>query len=301
MFSSHLVKHDIQSQLLKLARKSGLTSTVLDGVHLLRVDKNTKPEIILHEPSIVFIGQGLKRVLIGNQTFDVDAGQCMIVSISMPVNCDTFISEEGPLLALIVHLEMAMLSELILKMGNITPIKNDTDSLGLCVITPDSKIEDIILRLLSTLASDEEAKILGNQILRELAYRAVLQGPARQSVQKLITWHGRFKPIYEACERIKLEYSQNIDISALAKEANMSVSSFHKAFKAVTSHSPIQYMKMIRLHRARELILSNYGVSQAAYAVGYESSSQFSREFKRLFGCTPTDSISIEHQTENSQ
>jgi AraC-like DNA-binding protein len=143
------------------------------------------------------------------------------------------------------------------------------------------------VRLLETLQSPEDARILGPQQVRELIYR-VLRGPLGGNLRALAAPHSHFGQIGRVLHRIHTQFANGFDIETLAREAGMSVSTFHAHFKSVTASSPLQYIKAIRLHKARLMMVHDgIGAAQAALQVGYESASQFSREFKRFFGAAP--------------
>jgi len=151
----------------------------------------------------------------------------------------------------------------------------------------DEGLADATMRLCAALASPLEARLLAPAILREVTYR-VLTSEQGGSLRAALTHGGHFGRIAKALRRIHSEYHRNLDVATLAHEANMSVPAFHSHFKAVTHTSPIQYIKSIRLHQARLLMIrSGQTAASAATDVGYESPSQFSREFKRLFGNAP--------------
>lgn len=291
-----VISPSIARALLALAPLEGHHPAGLDGVTLMRANTSLPPAPVLQEPSIVIIGQGLKRGYLGDNVFHYQPGQCLVVSVPMHFNCDTVVGGDGPMLALAVQVDMTTVRELLAKMQPGNPPGADAPRRGMIVADLDEAMNDTVHRLLRALASVDETRILGPQLLRELHYR-VLQGAGGDCLRALAAWHGRSGPIFRACERIRLDYSQDLDIGTLAREAAMSASAFHQAFKAVTGHSPIQYLKATRLHRARDLILHGNGAAQAAYEVGYVSASQFSREFKRLFGYSPANAI--HHGSEN--
>ena len=143
-----------------------------------------------------------------------------------------------------------------------------------------------MIRLLKTLSSEQDSLILGEQIKRELLYR-VIQHSGADALTGLVV-QGNLRQIYKICEYIQHHFTEKLTVEMLAEQANMSISAFHKAFKQVTLHSPLQYLKVTRLHKAKQMLQNeNQSVAQAAYAVGYQSSSQFSREFKKQFGFSP--------------
>lgn len=150
---------------------------------------------------------------------------------------------------------------------------------------------DAVRRLLEALSSPVDARILGPAIVREIFYR-VLTGEQGDSLRAALSHRGEFGQISRAMRRIHRDCAAPLDVATLAKEAHMSAAAFHSKFKAVTSTSPMQYLKATRLHQARLLMLQDgVGVTAAAARVGYESASQFSREFKRLFQRTPSEEM----------
>lgn len=156
------------------------------------------------------------------------------------------------------------------------------------LITLDDNIADAALRLLEALANPLEAQILGPAILREIYFR-VLRGPQGGAIRTAMAGDGGFGRIASALQRIQSEFSRSLTVADLAREAHLSVPAFHAHFKAVTHTSPLQYLKAIRLHQARLLMIRDG--STAAADVGYASNSQFGREFKRFFGRTPVEEV----------
>jgi len=158
---------------------------------------------------------------------------------------------------------------------------------GMITTRMDARLRDTVLRLLETLASPLEARVLGPAIVREICFR-VLMGEQGAAMRAALNGQGQFGRIAKALRRIHSDYAADIDVGMLAAEAAMSVPAFHVHFKSVTHCSPIQYLKSARLHQARILMARNDMTAQSASAlVGYESPSQFSREFKRYFGRSP--------------
>lgn len=203
----------------------------------------------------------------------------------MPFDCDTVASPELPMIAVSMKLEADTVNELLAK----TYFENDKFkalTTGMSVIQYDETISNVLIRLLKTLSSEQDCLILGEQIKRELLYR-VIQHSGADALTGLVV-QGNLRQIYKICEYIQHHFTEKITVEMLAEQANMSISAFHKAFKQVTLHSPLQYLKVTRLHKAKQMLQNeNQSVAQAAYAVGYQSSSQFSREFKKQFGFSP--------------
>lgn len=253
---------------------------------------------MLQEPSIVLVIQGVKRGYIGKDIFQFRQGQCLFISIAIPFVCDTVVENNEPMLAIAIKFESQMMVDLVTKLDKEQQVVIEDSqsgdlklSCGLRVIDMNPTISEVALRLLNLLRSKQDIFILGDQVKRELVYR-VLQASEGEFIKNLSAMVSRNGVIYTICEIIQRDYYRNLTVQELAKQAGMSISLFHQTFKKVTNYSPLQYIKITRLHKARELIMNNkMGVAEAAYEVGYVSASQFSREFKRLFGIPPKSSI----------
>ncbi|MGB8811212.1 MAG: AraC family transcriptional regulator [Acinetobacter calcoaceticus] len=283
---------------LHLAPAEGLYPTFISNITLMRVDHSTSPVAVLQEPSIVLVIQGVKRGYIGKDIFQFRQGQCLFISIAIPFDCDTVVENNEPMLAIAIKFESQMMVDLVTKLDKeqqvVTEDSQSGDlklSCGLRVIDMNETISEVTLRLLNLLRSKQDTFILGEQVKRELVYR-VVQACGGEFIKNLSAMASRNGVIYTICEIIQRDYYRNLTVQELAKQAGMSISLFHQTFKKVTNYSPLQYIKITRLHKARELIMNNkMGVAEAAYEVGYVSASQFSREFKRLFGIPPKSSI----------
>lgn len=176
-------------------------------------------------------------------------------------------------------------------MGDESVVRQKEPSTGINSGVLDGDILCATERLLDVMDKPLHARILGPKIIREILF-FILTSENGGALQALVNRHTHFSQIAKSLRRIEAQYADNLSVEALASEVNMSVSAFHHNFKAVTSTSPLQYLKTYRLHRARTLmIFDGVKASVAALQVGYESASQFSREFKRYFGVTPSDEM----------
>ncbi|RSO58825.1 AraC family transcriptional regulator [Acinetobacter lactucae] len=270
-----------------LVKYEGIHSTLIEGIELMRLDHNLSPISVLQEPALVFMLQGQKRSYLGGEVFSFQQGQCLIVSVSLPFDCDTVASIEEPMLAIRMNLDADMVNELVNKAYfehfDIKPLTT-----GMCVIEYDNEITEILMRILKLLSKQkkQDVLILGHQIKRELLYH-VLQHSGADAIKGLII-KGNLRPIYKICDFLQNHYHEKITVDELAYQANMSISAFHKSFKKVTQLSPLQYLKVIRLHKAKQLLVSNQvNISEISSLVGYQNASQFSREFKKYFGVPP--------------
>jgi AraC-like DNA-binding protein len=276
------------SLLGSLAHLEGVHPTILDDVYLLRANTSCPRMPVLYEPSIVIVGQGRKIGFLGDQVYTYDAHNYLVLSVPLPFECETQAAPDGPMLAVKIHIDLAVLTELLMKMDG--PTRPDAPAMptGIYATKLDERLSETTIRLLECMQNPIDARILGPQIVREITYR-VLAGEQGAALRAAAALQSRFGQVSRALQRIHAEYARALSVEDLADTAGMSPSAFHQNFKSVTSTSPLQYLKTIRLHKARMLIVhEGLRAGIAAERVGYESSSQFSREFKRLFGTTPT-------------
>ena len=272
-----------------LVTREGIHPTLLDGVNLMRVSQPVPRMPVLYEPGIVIVGQGRKRGYLGDRVYTYDAGNYLVLSVPLPFECETEASREKPMLAVSIRVDLAVLAELLMKMdgGHRSGIPSMPQ--GIYSTKLDGNLSESTVRLLECLGNPVEARILGPQIVREITYR-VLCGEQGGALRAAAALHSRFGQVNQALHRIHAEYARDLSVEELADTAGMSPSAFHQNFKSVTSTSPLQYLKTIRLHKARMLMAyEGLRAGIAAERVGYESSSQFSREFKRLFGTSPVE------------
>jgi AraC-like DNA-binding protein len=274
-----------------LAPEEGYTLTALPSVRLLRSNRPLAQTPVLYDPGIVIVCQGCKRGYFGDRMYVYDAHQYLAVSVPVPFTMETDASPEAPLLALYLHLDMPLAAEVMLAMERHGGRPNPVAPQSMMSSPLDAAMHASVQRLLLALADPMEAALLGPQLLRELYYR-VLSGPQGPFMRAALGMQGRFGKIGKALQRIHACFAQKLDVAELAKEAGMSPPSFNNHFRAVTCTSPMQYLKSTRLHQARLLMLQQSMTAAAAcHAVGFESPSQFNREFKRLFGLTPAKEV----------
>ncbi|MFX1674702.1 AraC family transcriptional regulator [Paraburkholderia sp. A2WS-5] len=276
--------------LLQLTQRDGVHPTAIDCVRLLRGSESHPRRPVMYEPSIVIVCQGRKRGFLGDQVFIYDAQQYLVLSVPLPFECETEATPEKPILAISIRVDLTMVAELLMALND-TRGSAVAEPVGIYATPLDATLSNAVLRLVEALAQPSDARILGTSIVREICYR-VLTGEQGDAIRAALTHQHHFGRIAKALRRIHVDYRGDLDVETLAAEAGMSLAVFHAHFKAVTSTSPMQYVKTTRLHQARLLITHDgMSVSAAATRVGYESASQFSREFKRLFGCSPADDM----------
>lgn len=267
------------------ARGQGFSASRLAGVKYMRSTQFVPRTQVAYEPSIVIVAQGRKSGYLAGKKFVYDANQFLVLAMPLPFECETEGSEDQPLLGLSISVTPASVSELLMHVEQ--PVIVDDAPQAIQSHLVDDPLGDAATRLAEALCSNNDARILGPQIVREITYR-VLCGPLGQNLRALAAPHTHFGQISRVMTKLNNDYAQPHDLPSLAREAGMSVSTFHAHFKTVTSFSPLQYLKNVRLHKARMLMVhEGINAGTAALEVGYESASQFSREFKRLFGGSP--------------
>jgi AraC-like DNA-binding protein len=270
----------------ELAVVEGAQQTQVEGVELTRWSRPSPRTPVVYQPNIVVVGQGQKRGYLGDKVYQYDPFNYLVLTVPLPAECEWDASPEEPLLVVAIHVDPTMLGEMILEMDEpLTPI--DPTPRGISTTPMSEELGGAVIRLLECLKSSLDSQMLGRQTVREIIYR-VLGGEQGGSLRALASRDDHFARIARVLKHIHANYSKPLSAEDMAKRAGMSVSAFHHSFKLVTASSPLQYLKRIRLDQARRLMAHDgHNANTAARAVGYESPSQFSREFKRLFGLTP--------------
>lgn len=260
--------------------------TLLPDIQLIYGSQPSGRTPVMYRPGIVFLFSGYKIGYINDRTFRYDANEYLLLTVPLPFECETFATAEAPLAGLRLDVDIFQLQELLMDIGEDPLFRPAMAESGINSATLSEEILCAAERLLDVMERPLDARILGKQIIREMLYH-VLTGP-RGALMALVSRQTHFSQISRVLKRIESQYTETLSVDQLAAEANMSLSAFHHNFKSVTSTSPLQYLKAYRLHKAR-MMMAHDGLkaSAAAMQVGYESASQFSREFKRFFGLTP--------------
>jgi AraC-like DNA-binding protein len=271
---------------------NGRTGTALPGVSVVRSTTITEPLCGIAEPTLAVVAQGVKDTTLNGRTFTYGPGEFLVVSVDLPViGHVTQGSAEEPFLAFVLELRPRMIAALLLETAAAAtagPDAVDAVPFGIAVSDASPALLDAIGRLLALLDTPEDAPALAAGIEREVLWR-LITGPQGATVRQIGLADSRLAHLGHAIRWIRGHYDETLRVEELAALATMSVSSFHRHFRAVTSMTPIQFQKEIRLHEARTRLLTAPGdVAGVGFAVGYDSPSQFSREYRRMFGVPPS-------------
>ncbi|WP_129790726.1 AraC family transcriptional regulator [Sphingosinicella sp. CPCC 101087] len=285
---------DIAGIIARHAPGEGVSSTPIARVDLIRSSRPTKPMPTVYQPSLCLIAQGRKQGVLGDRTFIYEPAHYLIVGLDLPVVGHVIeASEDKPYLCVRLGFDPLALGQLVLD----TPAPDargdsSPSALGMSLCAAGPELLDAALRLLRLLDDPAGAPVLAPLAERELLYR-LLTGPQGATMRQIATGRSYAARIARAVAWIKRHFDAPFSVERLAGEVGMSPSSLHAHFKAVTAMSPLQYQKQLRLQEARRLMLAeSLDAATAGFRVGYDSPSQFSREYRRLFGAPPRSDVS---------
>ena len=271
-------------------KTGGYHATAIDPLVFVRCD-TTKTIEAVSEPLFAIVVQGEKKLSLNEEIFQYGVAQCLVMSVDLPLSvCMIEAKPDQPYLGLKLRLDPAQLCEIIAQ-TNPDVDKKENSVRGWCVSDASPSLIDCAIRLTKLLDTPQDIPFLAPMIIREIYYR-LLTDQQGEAVRQVATSGSNMQRIAEVIKQIKAEFTKPLRVEELAEQANMSAASFHRHFKAVTSMSPLQYQKQLRLLTARQMMLAEaIDATQAAYRVGYESTSQFSREYSRMFGAPPIRDI----------
>lgn len=269
----------------------GVLVTPIEGLFLMRSTGERLPHHVMYKPALCITVQGAKQVLFGDKLFDYGEMQALVVGVEQPgVGRVTRASVREPYLGIVLQLDLGILRQVTAQLSP-PPKPNGNARMGVFAMEVDGPLADCIGRMIQMLGTPQAAPILFPAIMREISYW-LLTGESAGEICKLVSPNGRTQRIAEAICLLRGDIARPIRIEQLADTAQMSPSSFYQHFKLLTSLTPIQYQKQLRLLEARRLMVEGgANVTGAAYRVGYESVSQFSREYARMFGTPPKRDI----------
>lgn len=286
-----LARRALADRIARWTENDPLPATKVPGLTLFKYDAPTQPVSYMHDPSVCLVAQGAKRVLLGDEEYVYDANHYLITSVGLPVTSNVIeASREKPVLGLVMRVDLQGVARLLVD-GNLPMPRAVQAGRGMAVSEVSLALLQAFVRLMDLLDEPADIPILAPLLEREILYR-MLVGDQGERLRQMATSGSHGNQISRAVDWLKEHYAEQFKVEGLAKRAGMSTSAFHQHFRTVTSMSPLQYQKWLRLTEARRLMLTEHqDAASASFQVGYESPSQFSREYKGLFGAPPKRDI----------
>ena len=294
VFKSSSLETALQALGKSIARwtdKNGILATQMQRLFLFRCDEPTQPTSNIYEPSICLTAQGVKRVLLGEDTYLYGEHHFLVTSVDLPTVVQIIkASKEEPFLGLMLKLDQREMSQLMVD-GNLPPPRPQQSGRAMAIGEVTLPLLSACQRLVDLLDEPKDIPILAPVIQREIIYR-LLVGDQGVRLRQIASAGSQSQQIARAIDWLRGNFTQPLRIDDLATQLNMSTSTFHHHFRSLTAMSPLQYQKWLRLNEARRLMLTeSLDAAAAAFQVGYESPSQFSREYRRMFGDSPLRDI----------
>jgi AraC-like DNA-binding protein len=276
----------------RLTGRDGTHSTAIAPLRLHRSSVPNEPIYALWVPVLCILAQGRKQVILANELYPYDSACYLLVSVDLPLLGQVIkATPEVPYLGLSLELDPGQIGALIMEAGLKPALSNMNPERGLAVSRLSAPLLDAVGRLLRLLETPLDIPVLAPLVLREILYRLLIDEQGAR-LHQIALANSQTQRITRAINWLKLNYAQTLRIEDIAREAHMSPSGLHHHFKAVTAMSPLQYQKQLRLHEARRLMLGeDVDAATAGFRVGYESPSQFNREYSRMFGAPPLRDI----------
>jgi len=281
---------ELAEQIARYAERDGIIDMPIARLTLVRSGQSGEPVHMVQRPALCIIAQGGKRVLLGNAVIDYGPASYLVASLDLPITgAVTQASADAPYLCFCLYLDPAMLSEIALTLPPLPAGIEERGGMTLHPMTPE--LIDAATRLTALLGDPANAPLLAPLIERELLVR-LMTGPGGAALRAIASGESRTGQIARATAWLKAHFREPFSGQDLAALAGMSLSSFHDHFRRVTAMTPLQYQKQLRLQEARALMLADrLDAAEAGFRVGYDSPSQFSREYRRLFGAPPVRDI----------
>jgi AraC-like DNA-binding protein len=291
----HMQQLDELSRLIaQHTEGDGIIATAVPRLSLVRISKPTDPVQGVQQPALCLIAQGTKQVMLAEEVYEYGPARHLIASADVPITGQVVEADSNrPYLSLKLDLDMNVLAAMAMEVPLAAPgTPSKSCGKALCLSRTDPQLLDTAVRLVRLLESPDDIAVLAPLIERELLYR-LLRGDQAEKLRRMLMPESRLSQVNRAIAWIRQHYDKPFSIEQVAREARMSTSSLHEHFREVTAMSPLQYQKQLRLQEARRLILAEaLDAASAAHRVGYDSPSQFSREYRRLFGAPPIQDVS---------
>lgn len=277
----------LKDKLGALMPEAGDYPAPFEGVHMYRRHESTEHKAIIYKPVVIVIAQGQKCVRLGDEEFMYGENSYFVAGVDMPTACAMRnTTPETPYLSIAIDLDRSLIAQLAAKVPPFSGA-DSSPSRGTMVAEMDAGLLDALLRLVELIEDPGQTSVLAPLIIKEIHYR-LLVTPFGNKLREINTFGTPSHQIAQAIALLRENFRRPLDVDDLARQASMATSTLHKHFKKVTALSPLQYQKRLRLAEAQRLMLTmGYDIAQACIEVGYESVTQFSREYKRLFGEPP--------------
>lgn len=291
---------NLGESIARLTEKCELHTTAIGGLSLFRREEPTEPIAGMYEPSVCLVAQGAKRVILGDDTFVYDTHHYLITSVNLPTVVQIIeASPERPYLGIRLKFDLREITQMMVD-SDLPKPRTQQSSRGMATGEVTLPLLTAIQRLIDLLSDQQDIPILAPIIQREIIYR-LLVGDQGERLRQIATAGSQSNQIARAIDWLKSNFTEPLSIDSLAAKSSMSTSTFHHHFRSMTALSPLQFQKQLRLQEARRLMLAErMDAANAAFQVGYESPSQFSREYNRQFGAPPLRDITKLRQISNA-
>jgi len=283
----------LKEKLLSRLPEPGRYPTAIEGFMIARRhDAKELENCVIYKPLVAVVVQGSKRSVIGSEEYRYGENHCLVIGVDIPsANHVLVASPEQPFLAVTLDLDKYLITQLAAEIPPTSIIVNGLFK-GIAVAEVDPDVLDAFLRLVELLEKPEQIPVLAPMIIREIHYRLLI-GPQGERLRMLNTYGTQSNQITKSISWLRENYKEPLQVDELARQVNMATSTFHRHFRQVTTLSPLQFQKRLRLYEAQRLMMAeNEDATIAALAVGYESPTQFNREYKRMFGEPPHRHVS---------
>ncbi|MFJ7744663.1 AraC family transcriptional regulator N-terminal domain-containing protein [Peribacillus sp. NPDC097295] len=284
-------QNELARYMERYCQEDGVHSTAISSLHFIRASYKSAPIHSIHEPALCIVAQGKKLVMLAQDRYQYDPAHYLVVSVDLPISGEIIQADiESPYLCLRLDFSPKQIFDILMESEAANDKEEETHR-GLFVSKMNASLLDAVLRLVRLLDTPDDVSLLAPLVIREILYR-ILQDEQGGSVKQIAMIGSHAQRIAQVIHLIKQDFDKPLRIEELAGTVNMSSSSLHHHFKQVTGSSPIQYQKQLRLQEARHLMFSKSAdAADAGFHVGYESPSQFSREYARMFGLPPKSDI----------
>jgi AraC-like DNA-binding protein len=289
----HNARLRLAARISELTVDTEVLPTAIPDVTVYRRSSPVAPQAVIYEPSLAIIAQGGKRTIVGNETYTHDEAHFLLTAIDLPTIAEVInATEDAPYLSILLKLDLQVVRELITEI-DMLDVDPTLPSTGMAIGPSTSDLFEDAARLLDLLNTPKDIPIMSLIVIRGMFYR-VLTSPAGARLRQIVNAGTQSNRIARAVNWLRENYLQPLRVEELAAMANMGVSTLHHHFRLLTAMSPLQYQKQLRLHEARRLMLNNgINAKSAAARVGYESTTQFNREYRRQFGSPPMADIRV--------